>query len=181
MKYKGILISGLPGSGKSTAAKQLAPLLGWPILYIGGLWREQWKQKYPNGEMSFENFMETISEQKHKEMDAYARDMLAKGSIIGDMWHEKIAEGLPILRVFISAPLEIRAQRAINTGRFDGKTIEEIKVLLQQREELQANEAKKIYGPDYNFRDPSIYHIALNSGLLTVEEKVNSLLHFFKS
>lgn len=180
MRFKGILISGLPGSGKSTAAKQLAPLLGWPILYVGGLWREQWKQQCPDGTPSWEEWNQTITSEQHAAMDAHAREVLAKGNVIGDMWHEKIAEGLPILRVFISAPLEIRAQRAIQTGRFEGKTVDEIGKLLLEREAVQVAHAKTLYGEHYEYRDPSIYHIALNSGLLTVEEKVNSVLHFFR-
>ncbi len=180
MKYIGILLSGLPGSGKSTAARQLAPLLNWPILYVGGLWREKWKAQCPDGNPSWEQWNELITPEQHKVMDEHARECLAKGHVIGDMWHEKIAEGLPILRVFISAPLDIRAQRATQTGRFEGKTIEEIKKLLQDREDTQAANAKLLYGPSYDYRDPSLYHIVLNSGLLTVEEKVNSLLHFFK-
>ena len=35
-----IALSGMPGSGKSTVAKQLAEKLGWPRYYIGGLRRE---------------------------------------------------------------------------------------------------------------------------------------------
>ncbi len=180
MRFNGILLSGLPGSGKSTAARELQPLLGWPIIYVGGLWREQWKQKCPNCELGFEDWMETVTQEEHAAMDAHARDVLARGNVIGDMWHEKIAEGLPILRVFISAPIEIRAQRGTQTGRFEGKSIDEIKQLLLQREEMQVQNAKKLYGPDYDYRDPSLYHIVLNSGILTVEEKINALLQFFK-
>lgn len=177
--YSGILFSGLPGSGKTTTSRQLAELLGWQVFYIGGLWREQWAREYPNQEVSFERYISAITLEKDRAMDNHGREMLSRGTIIGDMWHGIIGQGLPVLRVFITAPLQIRAERAVATGKYTGKTIEEIKKILQEREERQLSVAKKIYGDWYDYRDPSGYHVTLNSGLLSVEEKISSILHFF--
>lgn len=177
--YSGILFSGLPGSGKTTTSRQLAEVLGWPVFYVGGLWRDEWAKKYPAQEMSFENFLHTITLEEDRAMDERAHAMLEKGTTIGDMWHGIIGEGLPVLRVFITAPLQIRAERGMQTDKYRGKTIEEIKMLLQMREERQLEVAKKIYGDWYDYRDPAGYHITLNSGLLSVEEKISSVLHFF--
>lgn len=178
--YNGILFSGLPGAGKTTTSRQLAELLGWQVFYIGGLWREQWTAAHPNKKISFENYMRAITLVKDKEMDGRGHEMLSRGKIVGDMWHGIIGEGLPILRVFVTAPLQIRAERAVATGKYTGKTIEEIKTLLNEREERQFSVAKKIYGDRYDFRAPSGYHITLNSGLLSVDEKISSVLHFFE-
>lgn len=177
--YSGILFSGLPGAGKTTTSRQLAEVLGWPVFYVGGLWREEWVKKYPAQEVSFENFLHTITLDEDRTMDEHAHAMLERGTTIGDMWHGIIAEGLPVLRVFITAPLQIRAERAVATGKYTGKTVEEIQTLLAQREERQLNVAKKIYGDWYDYRDPAGYHITLNSGLLSVDEKISSILHFF--
>lgn len=177
--YSGILFSGLPGSGKTTTSRQLAEVLGWPVFYVGGLWREEWAKKYPTSELSFERYLTTITLEEDKAMDSRAHDMLGRDSMIGDMWHGIIGEGLPVLRVFITAPLQIRAERALQTEKYVGKAIEEIKMLLQMREERQLEVAKKIYGDWYDYRDPAGYHITLNSGLLSVEEKISSVLHFF--
>ncbi len=178
-KYGGILFSGLPGSGKTTTSRQLAEILGWPVFYVGGLWREEWATKYPAREMSFENFLHTITLEEDRAMDERAHAMLAQGTVIGDMWHGIIGEGLPVLRIFITAPLQIRAERALQTDKYVGKSIEEIKALLQMREDHQTTVSKKIYGDWYDYRDPAGYHITLNSGLLSVEEKISSVLHFF--
>lgn len=177
--YNGILFSGLPGAGKTTTSRQLAERLGWPTFYVGGFFREEWAKKYPNGEIPFERYLNTITSEEDRAMDQRAHAMLAHGNIIGDMWHGIIGDGLPILRVFITAPLHIRAERALQTDKYKGKTIEEIKALLQGREERTLSVAKKIYGDWYDYRDPSGYHITLNSGLLSVEEKISSVLHFF--
>lgn len=178
--YTGILFSGLPGSGKTTTSRQLAEKLGWEVFYVGGLWRNEWARKYPNAELPFEKYLHTITLEEDTEMDNRAHEMLARGNIIGDMWHGIIGEGLPVLRIFITAPLQIRAERAQQTNKYDGKTIEEIKTLLEGREEHQLEVAKKIYGDWYDYRDPAGYHITLNSGLLSVEEKISSVLHFFE-
>lgn len=177
--YSGILFSGLPGSGKTTTSRQLARVLGWPVFYVGGLWREEWAKKYPNAELSFEDYLTTITLEEDRAMDNRAHDMLGQDAMIGDMWHGIIGEGLPVLRVFITAPLQIRAERALQTDKYIGKSVEEIQELLRMREERQLEVAKKIYGDWYDYRDPAGYHITLNSGLLSVEEKISSVLHFF--
>jgi len=182
MHFNGILFSGLPGSGKTTTSRQLAEKLGWPVFYIGGLWRDEWARRYQNAELTFEDYLNTITLEEDRAMDDRAHEMLAKGGIIGDMWHGRIGEGLPILRVFITAPLEIRAERGMKTDKKEikGKSLEEIKGLLNEREERQLGVAKKLYGTSYDYRDSSGYHITLNSGLLTVEEKISTVLHFFE-
>lgn len=179
-KYNGILFSGLPGSGKTTTSRQLAEHLGWEVFYVGGLWREEWSKKYPNNEIPFEQYLHTITLEDDTAMDRRAHQMLARGTMIGDMWHGIIGDSLPILRVFITAPLDIRAERALQTNKYVGKTTDEIKELLVGREERQLEVAKKIYGDWYDYRDPAGYHLTLNSGLLSVEEKISSVLHFFE-
>lgn len=160
-------------------SRQLAELLDWQVFYIGGLWREQWTRTHHGKEISFENYMRTITLAQDKEMDSRGREMLSRGTVVGDMWHGIIGQGLPVLRVFITAPLEIRAERAVATGKYTGKTVEEIKALLNEREERQLSVAKKIYGDWYDYRDPAGYHVTLNSGLLSIDEKISSILHFF--
>jgi len=181
MKYNGILFSGLPGSGKSTAVRQLAPLLGWRTFSIGDLWREQWHALHPNQEVSFEEYYRSTTLEENRAMDAKARDILAQGNIVSDMRHGIIAESLPkILRVFISADLNTRTERAVQTNKYKEKTLDEIHYLLAKREQTEVATAHALYGEDYDFRDASRYHLTLNSGLLTVEEKIQSVVHFFK-
>ncbi|MEK6839718.1 MAG: AAA family ATPase [Nanoarchaeota archaeon] len=51
-----IILSGLPLSGKTTLAKKLSEMYHWPIYAIGQIWRDEWKEKYPKGNVSFEEF-----------------------------------------------------------------------------------------------------------------------------
>ena len=59
MKYKSIVFSGLPGAGKTTLVKELSKIYGWPVNSVGDLWRQRWAEKYPNKEISFEEFWRT--------------------------------------------------------------------------------------------------------------------------
>lgn len=180
-RFKAINLSGLPGSGKSTAVRELSLLLGWPLFSIGDMFRKQWQEKYPNAEMAFEDYMKTISLKEHKAMDLRAQKVFEKGHIVGDMHHGAgITETLPgVLRVFITAPLEVRAERAKKTGRFEGKSKKQIMKLLAEREQTILEVARKIYGKSYSFNDPSRYHLVINSGHLTVKEKITLLMSFF--
>ena len=179
-RFNAILLSGLPGSGKSTAARELSLLLGWPVFSVGGFFREQWQEKYPQAEVAFEKYMEKMTLKEHTVMDKRARKVFEQGHVIGDMHHGvAITKGLPVLQVFISAPLELRAQRAIHTGRFPGKSAKQIIKILSEREMTVLGVAQKIYGKAYDFRDPSGYHVTVNSGLLTVKEKITVVMSFF--
>ena len=55
MEYTSIVLSGLPGSGKSSLVKRLSDFYNWPIHSIGQIFRQRWKIKYPNQEVSFED------------------------------------------------------------------------------------------------------------------------------
>lgn len=165
MRYTSVLFSGLPGSGKSTTADIFAEQLGWPALHIGGLWRAQWKKAHPKGDVPFELYVGQRSIDEHAAMDERSRELMCEGQLVGDMWHEKIVAGLPTLRVYITAPLRIRAARGLQTDRFPGKTVEQVENLLQLREENQVAIAKKIYGHDYDYRDINLYHVVFNSAL----------------
>lgn len=177
MSYHSILISGLPGAGKSCLARGLSEKLGWPIYSIGGLFKEEWKRLYPNKEVSFEEYWRTITKEKNMEMNKRAREIIARGNAIGDFRFAVCCDGLPSLRIYVTADLETRAKRVKDK---DGKSTDQLKRILMARELDEVKVGKELYGGSYDFRETHQYHIILNSGLLRFDQELNAVIDIFK-
>ena len=171
MKYNSIMLSGLPVSGKSTLAKKLSEIYTWPIHSIGQLWREEWKRLYPNAEVSFEEYWRNTSLKDNKEINVKAKKVFEKGHVIGDTRYSVYCKDLPSLLVFVTADLDVRAERGLNTDRYKGKTTDEVRRTLITREQDELTMGYYIFGIDY--RSPEHYDIVINSGKLTVEQEVS--------
>lgn len=179
MSFTSILVSGLPGSGKSTLIKRLSGIYGWPVYGIGKIWRDEWARKYPNAEKSFEEFWRSTSLEDNTRVNQIAKEIFAKGEVIGDTRYTAFCADLPALLVFVTCPLDIRAARAPKE-RYPDKNPEEIKAILQQRDLDELKMGKDIFGQDYDYRDPNNHHLVLNSGKLKIEEEVASILSMYE-
>jgi len=162
-------LSGLPVSGKSTLTRTLSEVYGWPIHSIGDLWRARHKVLYPNGKVSFEEYWRGTSIEDNRKINEQARKIYAAGKIVGDTRYSIYCKDLPVLLVFITADLEVRAKRGIDT-KYRGKSIEDVKQILIEREECEVKMGKELF--DFDYRDIRHYHLALNSGVFSVEEEV---------
>lgn len=170
--YNSILISGLPGAGKSCLARGLSERLDWPIYSIGGLFKEEWKRLYPNKELSFEEYWRTITKEINMGMNRKAREIIAKGNAIGDFRFAVCCDGLPSLRIYVTADLETRAKRVRDK---EGKSIDQLKQILKARELDEVKVGKELYGDDYDFRETNQYHLVLNAGLLTFDQELSAV------
>lgn len=172
MAYTSVLLSGLPGCGKSTLSKLLSKELGWELFSVGDLWREQWKMLYPEGEISFEDYWKNTSFEKNREMDMRAKERFKQGNVVADSRYSIHCKDIPSLRVFIDADSETRTLRASNTDRYRGKSVDEIRKILLEREEEEVSKGKilfKDYDENYDYRDPKHYHQILNSQEMSLE------------
>lgn len=177
---RGVVISGLPGSGKGVLAKKLGEELGWKVFSIGDLWRRKYDEEYPKKDISFEEYWKSIDMERQNAMDQAARKIIEQGEAIGEFRFAKLAEGLDCLFVFVTAEIDIRAERAKKIGKYGNRSIEEIKEILIKREEDEVKIGKGLYGPEYDYRDPGSYNILLDSGELSLDEEVrivNGLLN----
>jgi len=170
MRYSAIVVSGLPGAGKGHLSRELSKLTGWPVVSIGELWRK--KHKESNSTNSFEEFWKSISIEQQKTMDISAREIMEKGNIIGEFRFSKLAKGLNALFIFLTADIDKRAERAFKMGKHNEKSLEEIKKILEKRENDEVEIGKQIYGEDYDYRSPEQYSVILDSGELSVNEEV---------
>lgn len=180
-KYSGLILSGLPGSGKSTLAKELGFCYGWSVFSIGQLFREEYDKKRPLRDISFDEFWKKTSHDDNVLMDSFARGILEKGNVIGDLRYGVIGEGLPLLQVFINAPLQVRANRCFGNSRYSGMSVDMIADNLLKREFDESARGVELYGKSYDYRDPSRYHVVLNSGKLSVLEEANVLKSLIES
>ena len=170
MGYNCIILSGLPGSGKTTLAHKVSDYYKWPVYSLGGLWREAWKQKYPKGDVNFEDFWRATSLEENRAMNLKAVEIFKEGNIIADTRYAIYANHLPAFFVFITAPLDIRSKRAIVSGKYKG-TSKEIEDLLIKREDDELKMGKNLIDESYDYGNPSFYHIVINSGLLSIEKE----------
>ncbi len=181
MKYNGIVISGLPCSGKSTVGKRLAEKYNWQFYSVGNVWDEkfkEWMEKYSEGRISseilFGQYWKERSEEENKEVDRKTRSLLEQGQIVVDSRYACMyCPDLPLLRVYIDADPWIRAQRCIDDGRYPGMSAREIKEEILKREAKEIEVGIHLFGYDYT--DESLYHISLDSGKRTIEEQIASI------
>jgi cytidylate kinase len=154
-----ITISGLPGSGKTTVARELSQRLGVPHIYAGDLYRREAEERA----LSLEEFSR-LAEKDHSidraldaKMAEYARrgGMVLEGRLAAFI---ALQEQVDALKVWLTASEKVRAQRVSQRENSDS-----IKV-LRENEERQRSDARRyreIYGFDLN--DTSIYDLILDS------------------
>lgn len=174
MNFQSIVLSGNPVSGKSTLAKELQKEYGWPVHSLGGLWRAKYEEMHPKHEITFEQFYSKSSPQDSIDMNMQAKVMFENGNYIGESRLVSYLDQERCLLVYVTAALDIRAQRAIS-GReeYRGKTIDQIRHILFNREYDEVKVGIQLFNVDY--RDPRGYHIVLNSGLLTVKQEFEAV------
>lgn len=174
--YKTVVVSGLPGSGKSTLVNGLVAKLGWPVHSIGQMLRDDHKALYPNAEVSFEDFFGDISVAELRTLNEEAKTILERGGVIFESRYSPYLEMSRHLKVFITAPIEVRARRLVERKDYNGMSEGEVTGVLKRREADELVKGRGLYGDSYDYRDPSLYHRVIDSGLLTPEEEVEIVM-----
>lgn len=176
MIYNNIIISGLPGSGKSTLCKELSDIFHWPVFSIGDEWRKRWMQIPEDTRPSFEKYWRERSVQENKDMDARARAIFEKGDVIGGIRYAINYKDLNSLLIFVTASLDIRAKRL---GFCSNHSLSEIKETLIKRERDEIEMGQRLYfdmvSGWYDYRDSNYYNLVLNSGKMRLDEEVEQV------
>lgn len=180
-----IALSGMPGSGKSTVAKQLAEKLGWPRYYIGGLRREAARKKG----MTLEEYnkLGETDPTTDKEVDEMQKKL-------GQEQDNFIIEGrtsfyfIPqALKIFIDVEEKEGAKRIWNdlqqnNKRNEGKNLKSIEDVIKLNRERVASDKKRYqqyYGFDaYNKKN---YDYTIDSTNMTTNEKFDKIYKIVKT
>ena len=180
--YNALVVSGLPGSGKSTLTKKVSELTGWSIYSIGGKFREKLKELQETGQVSrditIKEYWPTVSDEEQIKVNRDLLELVNKGNIIADTRYAqylKQTTAKPFF-LFLTADVSRRAHRSQFTENEDymGKTIKEIKEILLQREKDEVDIGQRIFGFDY--RNPEDYNLILNNTIVPVEKEVGIVL-----
>ncbi len=168
-----ITISGLSGSGKSSAAKGLSAKIGVPTVDIGQIFRR----------MAKEHGMDVVTfgpyAEKHPEIDRKldaamirkvkrAGDIILQGRLAG---HMTAREGMEAVRIWIAASARTRASRV---SRREGVPYRQALSEISQRDRDNRIRYKRTYGLDLN--DLSVYDIVVQTDRLSIEEVVTCLV-----
>lgn len=180
--YKSIVISGDPGSGKSTLTSALSKDLtlstgnNWSTISIGGLWRAKHRELYPDNKITFEEFWRRVSPEENIKMNKMANKRLEAGNVIGDFRYVVNLDKSQFLLVFVTADILTRARRLEIKNHIDyqSPTAGEIAEVLRRREEDELRVGKETYRIDYT--NPSNYHVVLNSSILALEQETKTIM-----
>lgn len=176
MEYHNLLISGLPGSGKSTLIRRLSEIYQIPVISIGDTLRERWKKEYPNEEIPFDAYFRSIPETDLVRINLDLKQRVTQGGVIVDTRFPPLVENERSTKLFVKANLEVRVERAF-VNQKNNLSKNEIKRILLQREQDELKRGKELVSPHYDYRDIGNYHIQLDTSNLTIEQEIDLIIN----
>lgn len=172
-----IIISGVPGSGKSTTAKLLAKKLNYKHYSMGDFQREIAKEK---GLTIIEL---SKLEEKDKTIDKMVDEKQTKLGIKEDNFVLDSRLGAKFIpdadfKIFVDCKFDERAKRIYEHSRKDESgTLSQIKKQMKERENIEKKRFKEFYKFDYT--DKKHYDIIVDTTEMKKGEVINTILEIF--
>ncbi len=172
MKFSLVTISGLPGSGTSTASSKLSSNLNWSYINAGEIFRALADE----ADMTLHQFGNraetdpTIDRNLDKKMIRYAEksaSLVMEGRLVGWMTAKK---KIPALRVWLEAAISTRVNR-LSLRERDSQALENMKT----REQSELKRYKDFHQID--LQDLSIYDLVINTDSYSVDQVVTKIQH----
>jgi len=169
-----ITISGKAGSGKSTAAKELAKKLKLKHYSIGDLMRQIAKEK----NMSLNELSKSAEKDKSIDLalDKKQIELRDKTDFVID--GRLTAYFIPYanLKVFLECNDKVRAERILKDKREDekSKSINELTKKIKKREQSERKRYKKLYNVDYY--DKKLYDLIIDTTNLSINGVLEKII-----
>ena len=159
-----IAVGGPPGSGKTTVAEGFAAAHVYTLVSAGLRFRKMAQEagvdlegfgRRAEKDPSIDRALDQSILEEILRYDAVGRDVIVDGRIQA---HLLGVRRVPCLKVFIDAPLDVRARRV--AGR-EQKSLEAAKEEISEREKSERSRYRSIYGID--LADTTLYDLAVDS------------------
>lgn len=163
-----VAISGLHGTGKSTAAKAMAEKFDLKYVSAGQVFRKMAEER----DMSLSEFSSYVEDHPEidKEIDKRTAYEAKNDNVLIDArlgaWMAEEAD----IRILLKAPLDVRVNRI---SERDGRPREEIKEETISREKSEKNRFKELYGIDVD--DHSMFDLVLDTERFEKNEMIKLL------
>ena len=161
-----ITITGLPGSGKTSVAKELAKHLHIKHYSMGDLFRKLAHKKHKNFIRLMKNNAKLVDYLDNEQKLIAKKN---KNAIIDSRLGAYLIKNADY-RIYVHASLNKRAKRVMKRDKQSYK--EAVKDILS-RERFELEHYKKHYNIDY--RDRSLYNIIINTENYNVEKTVQKI------
>lgn len=173
-----IVVGGPGGSGSSTIAKLLCQKFNLRYIYGGKIMRDIAKKE---GYNNLEEFLKKIDDSNREDIDkkidkrlmyySYTKDILIESKIFAAL---AFKYRIPCtVKIWLDSNIDVRARRKYLNDKT--KTVEQIKMDLQRRYEIDANRYKDLYGIDYKF--PKKYNdIVLDTSNMNEYQTLNLII-----
>ncbi len=171
LRFRNITISGGVAVGKNTLLNNLKPYLlpiGWQLTSGGQLLRDFAQEQV-------QPLASLVSDDFHHKLDERTKSLLETGHIVIEAWLAGFMarKRNDTLRILLTCQNDaLRVDRVANRDKIPvSQAVEYIK----EREDNNFKEWKRLYG-DYNFFDPSYYHIVVDTYSSGPNETVGMVL-----
>ncbi len=167
-----VTISGLPGSGTSTACELLQTRLGWHYINSGQTFRQMAKEAGVSlaewgRRAEADPQIDRAVDERMMQMGRQHQGVILEGRITGWM---ALEHKLPALKVWLQADLKVRAQRVGNREEEDvGRALED----MEQRQRSEARRYADYY--DIDIGDLFIYDLVIDTAQRSPQQIVEQI------